>query len=105
MEAAFFDDLRALGARPPHAAPRVTDHMPQVVAYVEKIVAQGFAYAAGQGDDKSVYFDVAAFRKAGHTYGKLKPWAVRDFVMGKLNAASVLRRRLDNAHSAKGRTN
>ena len=92
-EKAFFDDMRALGVRPPTAAPRVTDHMPQIIAYVEAIVAAGFAYPSGHPPDpasrdeanahagsngraRSVYFDVAAFRRAGHTYGKLKPWAV-----------------------------
>lgn len=75
-EADFFNDLRRLGVRMPHAAPRVTDHMPEVIAFVKKIEERGFAYAAGPDKDKSVYFDVAAFRKAGHTYGKLKPWAV-----------------------------
>jgi cysteinyl-tRNA synthetase len=50
--------------------------MPEVIAFIERIIVQGFAYPAGAGKNKSVYFDVEAFRKAGHTYGKLKPWAV-----------------------------
>jgi cysteinyl-tRNA synthetase len=60
----------------PHAAPRVTDHMREIVAFIGRIEDVGLAYAAGEGDNKSVYFDVAAFRKAGHVYGKLEPWAV-----------------------------
>lgn len=77
-EAAFFADLAALGCRPPHAAPRVTDHIPEIVAFVRRIEERGFAYASGRGGDgaKSVYFDVAAFRRAGHTYGRLEPASV-----------------------------
>ena len=81
FEAAFWADLKALNCRMPHAAPRVTEHMPEVVAYIDKIIEQGFAYPAGAGGSQSVYFDVRAFRQAGHTYGKLKPWAVRFSVL------------------------
>lgn len=78
FEKEFFDDLDALGVRPPHAIPRITDHMPQIIAYIERLEGLGFAYAGGGGGDagRSVYFDVAAFRKAGHRYGKLEPWKV-----------------------------
>eukprot|EP00892_Ulva_mutabilis_P004454 jgi/Ulvmu1/2380/UM130_0013.1 len=76
-EKEFFDDLDALGVRPPHSAPRITDHMPQIIAFIERIEERGFAYAAGADEScRSVYFDVAAFRKAGHRYGKLEPWKV-----------------------------
>ena len=37
---------------------RVSEHMPEIVAYVEAIKANGFAYVAGG----SVYFDTQAFR-------------------------------------------
>ena len=51
--------------------------MPQIIAFIERIEALGFAYAAGaDAERRSVYFDVAAFRKAGHRYGKLEPWKV-----------------------------
>lgn len=76
-EKEFFADLDALGVRPPHCIPRITDHMPQIIAYIERIEDRGFAYAAGADSaNRSVYFDVGAFTKAGHRYGKLEPWKV-----------------------------
>lgn len=50
----------------PHAIPRITDHIPEIVSFIEKIMEKGFAYAAGEEGNKSVYFDTAAFRAAGH---------------------------------------
>lgn len=79
-EKLFFADLDALGVRPPHAIPRITDHMPQIISFIEKLEDTGFAYAGGaggaNGEARSVYFDVSAFRNAGHVYGKLEPWKV-----------------------------
>ena len=43
----FLEDMEALGVRPPDAMPRVSEYVPEIVAYVEKIVAQGMAYASG----------------------------------------------------------
>jgi len=68
-EAAFFDDMRALGVRPPDLVTRVSEYVPDVIAYIEGIVGRGMAYAAGG----SVYFDVDTFRGAGHHYAKLEP--------------------------------
>jgi cysteinyl-tRNA synthetase len=72
-EAAFLEDMELLGVRAPTVMTRVSEYIPEIIHYVEKIVSQGFAYVASEG---SVYFDTQAFRKAGHTYGKLNPWAV-----------------------------
>ena len=47
--------------------------MPEIIAFVEKIIANGYAYES-QG---SVYFDTAAFQaKPDNTYGKLCPQMV-----------------------------
>jgi cysteinyl-tRNA synthetase len=76
FEKQFFDDLDALNVRKPHAIPRITDHIPEIVEFIERIVGNGFAYVAGADGRGSVYFDTVAFRAAGHTYGKLEPWKV-----------------------------
>lgn len=49
--------------------------MPEIIAYVEKIVANGYAYAA----EGSVYFDTSRFDgHNGHHYAKLEPWSKGD---------------------------
>lgn len=40
-ERQFMDDMEELGVRPPDAVTRVTDHVPDIVAYVERIVEVG----------------------------------------------------------------
>jgi cysteinyl-tRNA synthetase len=63
--------MHALGVLPPHTTTRVTQHIPEVVSFVERLVAQGFAYVPAAGD--GVYFDTAAFEKRGHSASKLVP--------------------------------
>src|SRR6266567_8246353 len=52
---AFDEDMDALWCLRPEVAPRVTDHLPEIVALIERLVASGFAYAPGNGD---VYYAV-----------------------------------------------
>ncbi|KAJ1472044.1 tRNA synthetases class I (C) catalytic domain-containing protein, partial [Baffinella frigidus] len=73
-EKEYLEDMKLLGVRVPDVLTRVTEFMPQIVKYIEKIIENGFAYEA-QG---SVYFDIREFSKT-HGYRKLS-W----------NAASVL---------------
>jgi cysteinyl-tRNA synthetase len=54
---------------------RVSDVVPEIVAFVEKIIESGSAYATKDGD---VYFDVRNFQASGHQYAKLKPSNVGD---------------------------
>ncbi|WGE42659.1 cysteine--tRNA ligase [Actinobacillus equuli] len=54
-----FDDLNILR---PDVEPRATKHIPEIVAMVEKLIANGHAYVAADGD---VMFDVESFKKYG----------------------------------------
>jgi len=63
----FQEDFACFAMRVPDVEPKVSDHMPQIVEYIGRIIGRGFAYEAG-GD---VYFDVAAYDAATGAYGKL----------------------------------
>ena len=61
---AFFADLAKLNIQPAEVYPAATDHIPEMIALVEKLVEKGIAY---KSDDGSVYFSVRKFPG----YGKL----------------------------------
>jgi cysteinyl-tRNA synthetase len=61
---AFFEDMEALRIQQPEQIARATEHIPQMVALVEKLAAAGAAYKT---EDGSWYFRLAAFP----AYGKL----------------------------------
>ncbi|MHA1536429.1 MAG: cysteine--tRNA ligase [Alphaproteobacteria bacterium] len=44
--AAYHEDMAALGVLEPDAEPRVTEHIPQIVAMIETLIAGGSAYKA-----------------------------------------------------------
>lgn len=66
----FNEDLRTLNCLPPTITTRVSEFIPENIAFVQQIIDNGFAYAIPGG---TVYFDVTAFEKAGHFYAKLEP--------------------------------
>ena len=61
---AFFADLAKLNIQPAEVYPAATDHIPEMIALVQKLMEKGVAY---QSEDKSVYFKVREFPG----YGKL----------------------------------
>ena len=61
---AFFEDLRTLSIAPATVYPAATDHVPEMIALIERLFEKGVAYQAA---DKCVYFSVAKFAE----YGKL----------------------------------
>src|SRR4051794_8144987 len=54
-ESAFLDDLRTLNCRIPHKTPRAVEHVKDIIALIEQLIAKGIAYKAG---DNSVYFSI-----------------------------------------------
>ena len=52
----------------PDVITRITEFVPEVVEYIEKIIKNGFAYES----KGSVYFDVKAFKDSGKEYPRLR---------------------------------
>jgi cysteinyl-tRNA synthetase len=63
-------DLERLRCLSPTVAPRVTEHIPEVVTIIERLEARGHAYRA----DGDVYFEVPTFS----AYGRLSKRALED---------------------------
>ena len=69
-EMEYNEDMSALGVLPPSKVIRVSEVVPSIVNFVEKIVNKGRAYATSDG---SVYFSISTFEKDGFDYAKLSP--------------------------------
>ena len=55
---AFFADLKKLNIEPAEVYPAATDHIPEMIALVGKLIEKGVAY---RSEDGSVYFSVRKF--------------------------------------------
>ncbi|XP_065174386.1 cysteine--tRNA ligase, cytoplasmic-like [Sycon ciliatum] len=90
VERLFHADMQALNILPADFLTRVSEYVPEVVEFIQRIIANEFAYEA----DGSVYFDVKKFDEdPNHTYAKLVPEAVGDRAAlaegeGELSAAT-----------------
>jgi cysteinyl-tRNA synthetase len=64
--AAFEQDMAALGVLPPDIEPRATEHLPEMIGLIERLIARGYAYVV----DGDVYFEVRRFPAYGKLSGK-----------------------------------
>jgi len=60
---AYFEHIQALGIEPADVHPRATEHIPQMVRFIQTLIEKGYAYRVG-GD---VYYRINRFPQ----YGKL----------------------------------
>lgn len=72
---AFFEDIEALNIEKADYYPKATEHIPEMVALVKKLLEKGHAY---RGEDNSVYFAISKFKD----YGKLARIQVGDLKAG-----------------------
>ena len=62
----FHADMAALGALPPDVEPRATGHIAEMITLIERLIANGHAYAA----DGHVLFSVPSFANYGKFSGR-----------------------------------
>ena len=61
----FFEDLAKLNIGRPELTPKATDHIPDMIKYVEGLMEKGVAYETSDG----IYFDISKFPKYGMLSG------------------------------------
>jgi len=64
---AMHEDAQALGVQPPDQEPRATEHLPDIIGMIERLIERGHAYVADNGD---VYYEVRSFPDYGRLSGK-----------------------------------
>ncbi|WOJ89147.1 cysteine--tRNA ligase [Methylocapsa polymorpha] len=74
MTEIFHEDAAALGCLPPTVEPRATEHITEMIAIIERLIAKGHAYAA----EGHVLFDVPSMPD----YGKLSKRPLDDMIAG-----------------------
>lgn len=64
---AMNEDFDALNVLVPDSEPRATDHIEQIIVMINKLLENGYAYRAENGD---IFYDVSAFEDYGKLSGK-----------------------------------
>ena len=72
--AAYAEDMAAIGCAAPDIAPKVTEHVPEIIDFVSRLIARGHAYEA----EGHVLFHVPSFAD----YGRLSGRSVEDMIAG-----------------------
>jgi cysteinyl-tRNA synthetase len=57
----FMTDRRKLNVLDPHVMPKATEHIPEMIALIHRLIDKGNAYVAADG----VYFDISTFPEYG----------------------------------------
>lgn len=70
----YFRDIKSLGIKEPTYSPKATEHIDEIISFVQKLVEKGFAYEV----DGDVYYDVSKFEG----YGKLSGQKLDEIVAG-----------------------
>lgn len=68
-ELEFWKCLADLGVEAPNCKVRVTDHMPEINSFIQKLLDKGHAY---QASDESVYFECATHKSHGKVSGTME---------------------------------
>jgi cysteinyl-tRNA synthetase len=71
---AFYADIEALGVHKATLNPRVTEHIPQIVTFIQGLIDKGYAYMS----DGDVYYRTSAFAD----YGKLSHQNIEELQFG-----------------------
>ena len=88
------EDLLAIGCEHPDENPRVSTTMPEIIAFIERLIEREHAYVADTPKGKDVYFAVRSF--AG--YGKLSHRNIDDLQAGaRIEVGEIKRDPLDFA--------
>ena len=64
-------DMKTLKVRPATFEPKVSDHIPDIIAFIQTLIDKGFAYQAGS----EIFFRVAKFAEYGKLSNLLKSLA------------------------------
>ncbi len=73
-ESEFFKDIQALNIEMPAVISRATEHVPDMIELIKKIVSRGHAYETAQ----ALYFDISTFPK----YTELSRQSLEDKLVG-----------------------
>ncbi len=72
--AEYYKDADELGIRRADVHPKATEHIDEIIVFIQKLVDKGLAYQV----DQDVYYDTAAFEE----YGKLSGQSLEDLELG-----------------------
>ena len=85
----YQEDIAAFGCDKPDVQPKVSEHIPEIIAIVEALISKGAAYTLDRPDGaRDVYYAVREFP----TYGKLSRRNVDEMRVGARNESSEEKR-------------